>query len=57
MTCITSNKKKFKKITLHFETNHGYQARSYQNSLRYNVITTNNQIKLAGKTNDKYVIT
>jgi hypothetical protein len=39
MTCITSNKKKFKKVTLHFEINDRYQARGYQNSLRYKVIT------------------
>jgi hypothetical protein len=39
-----------KKITLTFETNDEHQAKSYQNALRYNVIT---QIKVAGKTNDK----
>jgi hypothetical protein len=41
-----------KKITLTFETNDEHQARSYQNALRYSVIS-NNQIKLAGKTNGK----
>jgi hypothetical protein len=61
MTCVTSYKKK-KKKTLHFETNDEHQARSYQNSLHciallYNVIGKLNQIKLVGKTNDKYVIT
>jgi hypothetical protein len=55
MTCVTSYKKK--KKTLHFETNDEHQARSYQNSLLYNVIGKLNQIKLVGKTNDKYVIT
>jgi hypothetical protein len=38
-------------MTLTFETNDEHQARSYQNALRYSV--PNNQIKLAGKTNDK----
>jgi hypothetical protein len=40
-----------KKITITFETNEEHKAKSYQNALRYNVI--NNQIKIAGKTNDK----
>jgi hypothetical protein len=39
-----------KKLT--FETNDEHQAKSYQNALRYSVIS-NNQIKVAGKTNDK----
>jgi hypothetical protein len=41
-----------KKITLTFETNDEHQARNYQNALCYSVIS-NNQIKLAGKTNEK----
>jgi hypothetical protein len=35
ITSITSHKK----ITLTFETNDEHQAKSYQNALRYNVIT------------------
>jgi hypothetical protein len=35
---IISNKKNLKKITLPFDTNE-HQAISYQNTLRYNVIT------------------
>jgi hypothetical protein len=41
-----------KKMT-NYKTNDEHQARRYQNALRYSVIITNNQIKLAGKTNDK----
>jgi membrane protein insertase Oxa1/YidC/SpoIIIJ len=36
ITSITSHQK----ITLTFETNDEHQARSYQNALRYSVITT-----------------
>jgi hypothetical protein len=43
----------YKTITLTFETNEEHQARSYQNAMRYSVITK----LLAGKTNDKYIIT
>jgi hypothetical protein len=35
---------KKKKITLHFETNDEHQARSYQNSLRDNVINYPNYV-------------
>jgi hypothetical protein len=33
------HKYNLKKITLTFETNDEHQAKSYQNALRYNVIT------------------
>jgi hypothetical protein len=39
-------------MTLTFETNDEHQAKSYQNALRYK-LQCNNQIKVAGKTNDK----